>query len=133
MNGYKRVTIVAIVIPLTVLLTFFISQLAGFSINIFSLAGLVIAISLILDNCVVVIENITRIRSEGGSQIGLTELGVNQVASAVTVSTITFLALFVPFLLIPGLVSLLFRELILTIALAVSISLIVALAVTPAL
>jgi len=133
LNGYKRVTIVAIVIPLTVLLTFFISQLAGFSINIFSLAGLVIAISLILDNCVVVIENITRIRSEGGSQIGLTELGVNQVASAVTVSTITFLALFVPFLLIPGLVSLLFRELILTIALAVSISLIVALAVTPAL
>ncbi len=133
LKGWKRIAIVALTIPLTVLLTLFVSQLAGFSINIFSLAGLVIAICLILDDCVVVIENITRVRSEGGNQIGLTELGANQVVSAVLVSTITFLALFVPFLLIPGLVSLLFRELILTIAIAVSISTVVALTVTPTL
>ena len=133
LNGWRRVLIVAITIPVTILLTFFVTQLAGFSLNIFSLAGLVIAIALILDDCVVVIENITRIRSQGDSQLGLTELGVNQVASAVAVATVTFLALFVPFLLVPGLVSLLFRELILTIAIAVGISLIVALTVTPTL
>lgn len=133
LKGWRRVLIVAITIPVTVLLTFFVAQLMGFSLNIFSLAGLVIAICLILDDCVVVIENITRVRSEGGGQTGMTELGTNQVASAVLVSTVTFLALFVPFLLIPGLVSLLFRELVLTIAIAVSISTIVALTVTPTL
>jgi len=133
LNGWRRILIVSITIPVTVLLTFFVTQLAGFSLNIFSLAGLVIAIALILDDCVVVIENITRIRSQGGSQLGLTELGINQVASAVAVATVTFLALFVPFLLVPGLVSLLFRELILTIAVAVGISLIVALTATPTL
>jgi hydrophobe/amphiphile efflux-1 (HAE1) family protein len=133
LKGWKRVVIVAITIPTTVLLTFFVTQLAGFSLNIFSLAGMVIAICLILDNCVVVIENITRLRSEREEQQGLTEAGVNQVASAVLVSTVTFLALFVPFLLVPGLVSLLFRELVLTIAIAVCISLVVALTVTPSL
>ncbi len=133
LTGWKRVLIVAITIPVTVLLTFFVAQLGGFSLNVFSLAGLVIAIALILDNCVVVIENITRIRAGGTDQEGLTALGVNQVAGAITVATVTFLALFVPFLLVPGLVSLLFRELILTVAIAVAISLLVALTVTPTL
>ncbi|MDD3926004.1 MAG: efflux RND transporter permease subunit [bacterium] len=133
LKGWKRVLIVGITIPLTVLLTFFVTQLMGFSLNIFSLAGLVIAICLILDDCVVVIENITRIRRSDGDHLGLTELGTDQVAGAVLVSTVTFLALFVPFLLVPGLVSLLFRELILTIAVAVSVSTVTALTVTPAL
>ena len=133
LKGWKRVLIVTITIPVTVFLTFFIMQMSGFSVNIFSLAGLVIAISLILDDCVVVIENITRLRSEPKEQTGLTETGANQVAGAVFSSTITFLALFVPFMLVPGMVSLLFRELILTVAMAVTISTIVALTATPTL
>jgi len=133
LKGWRRILIVAITIPTSLLLTFFAMQLTGFSVNIFSLAALVIAIALILDACVVVIENVTRVREESESQAGMTEEGVNQVANAVLASTVTFLALFVPFLLVPGLVSLLFRELIVTIAFAISFAAIVALTVTPTL
>ena len=133
LKGWRRILIVGITIPTTLLLSFFAMQLMGFSVNIFSLAGLVIAIALIVDACVVVTENITRVREESENQSGMTEKGVNQVASAVLASTVTFLAFFVPFLLVPGLVSLLFRELIITIAVAISFSTIVALTVTPSL
>jgi len=133
LKGWRRVAIVAITIPVTVFFTLFVMRMAGFSVNIFSLAALVIAISLILDDCVVVIENITRIRSDASDHTGLTENGATQVAGAVFSSTITFLALFVPFLLVPGIVSLLFRELIITVAIAVAISTVVALTATPTL
>lgn len=129
LGHWRQVIVMLIALPVTIIFNFFLMQMGGFSINIFSLGGLVVAMGVVLDNSIVVIENITRLQTGGEKDPALQ--GVNEVGVAILASTLTFLALFLPFLLIPGLTSLLFRELILTIAGIVLISLIVALTVTP--
>jgi len=129
LGHWRQVIVMLIALPVTIVFNFFLMKLGGFSINIFSLGGLVVAMGVVLDNSIVVIENITRLQTTGEKDPALQ--GVNEVSVAILASTLTFLALFLPFLLVPGLTSLLFRELILTIAGIVLISLIVALTVTP--
>lgn len=134
LGHWRQVLVMLIALPITILLNFFLMKLGGFSLNIFSLGGLVVAMGVVLDNSIVVIENITRRLTErkpGKSADDVADAATDEVSLAVLASTLTFLALFLPFLLIPGLTSLLFRELILTIAGIVLISLIVALTVTP--
>lgn len=134
LGHWRQVLVMLIALPLTILFNFFLMQVGGFSINIFSLGGLVVAMGVVLDNSIVVIENITRQQAERKTETSDSPLAVaatTEVALAVLASTLTFLALFLPFLLIPGLTSLLFKELILTIAGVVIISLLVALTVTP--
>ena len=140
LGHWRQVLVMLIALPLTILLNFFLMQISGFSLNIFSLGGLVVAMGVVLDNSIVVIENITRCTHEvqksdcdakDDNLQHITTSATSQVATAVLASTITFLALFMPFLLVSGLTTLLFRELILTIAGIVIISLLVSLAVTP--
>ena len=135
LGHWREVLVMLIALPVTILFNFFLMRLGDFSINIFSLGGLVVAMGVVLDNSIVVIENISRKHAEqkknGDGQEGIAEKATGEVALAVLASTLTFLALFIPFLLIPGLTSLLFRELILTIAGIVVVSLLVALTVTP--
>lgn len=133
LGSWRQIIVMLIALPLPLILNFGLMKMAGFSLNIFSLGGLVIAIGVLLDNSIVVIENITRWRSEKpdepadeGSVSSTSEIG-----PAVVAATLSFLALFVPFLIVPGLTSLLFRELILVIAGIVVISLVVAITVTP--
>ncbi len=140
-GSWRQVLVMVIAIPLTLVLNFGLMKLAGFSLNIFSLGGLVIAIGVLLSNSIVVIENITRWRQENvvrdkydvniRPMNRLAEDATAEVGVAVVAATLSFLALFASFLLVPGLVSLLFRELILVVAGIVVISLIVALSITP--
>ncbi|MFO8049210.1 MAG: efflux RND transporter permease subunit, partial [Desulfosudaceae bacterium] len=120
-------------LPLTLILNFGLMKLAGFSLNIFSLGGLIVAIGVVLDNSIVVVENISRLRRENpGQEAGSQAVAATtEVGPALVAATLSFLALFVPFLIVPGLISLLFRELILVMAGIVIISLIVAVSVTP--
>jgi multidrug efflux pump subunit AcrB len=108
-------------------------KVAGFSLNIFSLGGLVVAIAVVLDNSIVVIENITRLKhgmpNDPASKIAIKATA--EVGPAIIAATLSFIAIFVPFLLVPGLVSLLFRELILVIAGVVTISLLTAITLAP--
>lgn len=131
--GWKRVVIVSLTLPVTLLGTFFFMQLLNFSINIFTLGGLVVAITVLLDNCIVVLENITRIQEEEPDEKYPVQKGAEQVSGAVLTATLTFIALFLPFLLVSGFVSLLFSELIITVAITITLSLIVALTLTPTL
>lgn len=132
LGHFKQVIVMMVALPVTILFNFFLMQLLGFSINIFSLGGLVVAMGVVLDNSIVVIENITRIhKTKGKADEETAYSGTVDVAFAILASTLTFLALFMPFLMIPGLTSLLFQELILTIAGIVVVSLLVALTVTP--
>lgn len=133
LTGWKRVLIVSLTLPVTLLGTFFFMQLLNFSINIFTLGGLVVAITVLLDNCIVVLENITRIQEEEPEELHPVQKGAEQVSGAVLTATLTFIALFLPFLLVSGFVSLLFSELILTVAITIILSLIVALTLTPTL
>ena len=133
LGSFRQVAVMVVALPLTLIVNFAMMKLAGFSLNIFSLGGLVVAIGIVLDNSVVVIENITRIRKKHPDKTLERQAvdGVSEVGPAVVAATASFLALFLPFLLVPGLTSLLFRELILMIAGIVVVSLVIGVAITP--
>lgn len=133
LGSWKQVLVMVLAIPITLILNFGLMKTAGFSLNIFSLGGLVIAIGVLLDNSIVVIEGITRRRHERPEEAAdaVAIAATSEIGPAIVAATLSFLALFVPFLLVPGLTSLLFRELILVIAGIVIISLAVAVSVTP--
>lgn len=121
----RQVFIVTSLLPLCAFTNFFLMRLAGFTLNIFSLGGLVIAIAIMLDAATVVIENITRLRHEKPdkplSEVALE--GTQQVSSAIVASAVAFFALFIPFLIVPGLITLLFRELVMIILTITALSL----------
>jgi len=133
LGSWRHALVMLLALPITLIINFALMQLGGFSLNIFSLGGLVVAIGVVLDNSIVVLENITRLRHLHPEQPleEVAETGTTEVGSAILAATLSFLALFVPFLLVPGLTSLLFRELILVIAGIVCVSLLVAITLTP--
>jgi len=133
LGSWRKVLAMVVTLSITILVNFGLMKLAGFSLNIFSLGGLVVAIGVAFDNSTVVLENITRVKHErpqmpsGEAAVGATA----EVGSAVLAATLSFLALFVSFLLTQSFTTLLFRELILVVAGIVVISLAVALSITP--
>lgn len=133
LGSWRQVVVIIIALPLILIMNFGLMRLAGFSLNIFSLGGLVIAIGVLVDNSILVIEAISRRREDNPTEPinNLVIAATSDIGPAVVAATLAFLALFVPFLLVPGLVSLLFRELILVIAGIVLISLITAISLTP--
>jgi CzcA family heavy metal efflux pump len=137
LGNWRRILVIIISMPLSILLTFTAMKLFGFSINILSLGGLVLAITVILDQSVIVLENIVRFQEEKTAEFksrgvdALISEATSEVASALLFAVLTFVALFLPFLMIPGLVSLLFHELIVIVAVAIASSMLVALTVTP--
>ncbi len=136
LGHWRQVVVMAIALPLTLLANFFVMQLAGFSLNLFSLGGLVVALGVILDNSIVVLENIARHKHAaqlhgGDLSMQLALKATREVGPAITAATLTFMGIFLPFLLVPGLAALLFKELVLVVAAIVLISLLVAITLTP--
>ena len=129
----RQVFIIAVVIPITLFANFFVMRLAGFSLNIFSLGGLVIAIGVMLDTGTIVLENITRLRAEHPDEpmAAIALRGTREVGGPIAASTLAFFALFLPFLLVPGMVTLLFRELVLIILSVIALSLLNAIFLVP--
>ena len=138
LGTWKRTLVIILSMPVSMLITFFCMKVLGFSFNIFSLGGLILAITIILDDSVIVLENITRHQENeleaGGARRPAQELialATNEVSQALLFAVLTFVALFLPFLLVPGLATLLFRELIIIVSIAVFSSRIVSITVTP--
>lgn len=115
--------IVGISMPLSFITTFAFMYAFGVNLNIISLAGLSIAIGMILDNSVVVLENIHRLRKEGAGVREGSERGATQVGMAVAASTLTTVAVFIPMLFVKGLTGQIFKDLSITIVSALMISL----------
>ena len=129
LGRWRQVFVMMVALPITLLANFGLMKGFGFSINVFSLGGLVVALGVILDNSIVVLENITRLKAEGVTNYA--EQGTTEMGSAIVTSTLTFLAIFLPFVFIPGMAAILFKELVLVVAGVVLISLLVAITVTP--
>ena len=129
LGRWRQVVVMMVALPVTLLTNFALMKGAGFSINVFSLGGLVVALGVILDNSIVVLENITRLKAEGVDDYA--ERGTAEVGSAVVTATLTFLAIFLPFVFVPGMAAILFKELVLVVAGVVVISLLVAITLTP--
>ena len=105
--------------------------LAGFSINILTLLALVLATGLVVDDAIVVLENIVRRRNLGAGPLAAAVLGTQEVYFAVLATTVTLAAVFIPISFLPGQAGGLFREFGFTLAIAVLLSSVVALSLTP--
>jgi hydrophobic/amphiphilic exporter-1 (mainly G- bacteria), HAE1 family len=123
--------IVAISIPVSIIATFSIMHWADVSMNIISLSGLTLAVGLVVDNAVVVLENIFRFREDGNDGATSAVNGAQEVAGPVVMSTLTTLVVFLPVLFVPGIAGLLFRDLALTVSFALVVSVLVALTLIP--
>ena len=129
-----RSTIVtAISIPTSVLITFVGLSWFGFSLNLFTLSALTIAIGRVVDDSIVVIENINRHLSYGEPKSKAILRAVKEVSSAITAATITTVAVFLPIALVGGIVGQLFRPFAFTFAIALVASLFVSLTIVPVL
>jgi CzcA family heavy metal efflux pump len=133
LGSFIRTAIVAAAVPISLCFTFFLMGLMGITINMISLGGLVLGVGMLLDNSIVMLENITRHQKQKADRLAAAEEASDEVGSAVVASTLTNLAAVLPFLMISGLIVLLFRDLILTISIAISASLLTALTVVPTL
>ncbi|MDI6402650.1 efflux RND transporter permease subunit, partial [Balneolaceae bacterium ANBcel3] len=133
LGSLRRSVIVALMIPVAIIATFVLMNAGGLTLNIMSLGGLALAVGLLIDNAIVMIENIYRHQTElNKSPVEAAKDGSREVLSAVVAGTMTNLAAVLPFLLVTGLAALLFRELIFTIAFALLISLLTAITLIPA-
>ncbi|CAE7149012.1 unnamed protein product [Symbiodinium necroappetens] len=130
--GSLRVVAIPIVaIPLSLVSVLFLIWLMGFSINLLTLLAMVIAIGLVVDDAIVVVENVHRHIEEGKTPMDAALLGARQVALPVVAMTLTLVAVYLPIGFLGGLTGVLFSEFALTLAGAVMISGIIALILTP--
>jgi len=127
----RSTLIVAVSLPISVMGTFFAAYMLGQSLNIMTLGGLALAVGLIVDDAVVVIENIYRHLAMGEPPREAARNATSQIFTAVLASTITVITVFVPLLLIPGLQGLIFGPFALVIIVGVGISLLVATTTVP--
>ncbi|NTJ68477.1 MMPL family transporter [Agrobacterium rhizogenes] len=121
----------AATIPLSLIGTFAVMYLAGYSLDNLSLMGLTIAVGFVVDDAIVVIENVMRHVDEGKSTLEAAVEGSREVGFTIVSMTVSLVAVFIPILLMSGIVGRLFREFAVTISVAITISGLVSLTVTP--
>jgi multidrug efflux pump subunit AcrB len=131
--GVKTASFVGIAIPLSMLLSFSILQLVGFTLNIVVLFSLILALGMLVDNGIVVVENIYRFRERGYDRVAAAKLGTGEVAVPIIASTATTLAAFFPMVFWPGIIGEFMAYLPWTLIITLSSSLFVALVVNPVL
>ena len=118
-------------IPISVIFAVVLMYFSGVTINMISLSGLAVAVGMLVDNSVVVIENIYRLRAKGATVIQAAVSGARQVLGAITASTLTTVCVFLPIVFVEGITKQLFTDLALTITYSLLASLIVALTLVP--
>ena len=131
LGSFRSVLIPVITIPLSMIGVLFFMQLMGYSINLLTLLAMVLAIGLVVDDAIVVVENIHRHIDEGKTPFDAAILGAREIAVPVISMTITLAAVYAPIGFLSGLTGVLFKEFALTLAGSVVISGIVALTLSP--
>ncbi|MGI2260319.1 efflux RND transporter permease subunit [Shewanella sp. GXUN23E] len=123
--------IISVSIPFSVIATFNMMYFSEISLNIMSLGGIALAVGLLVDNAIVVLENIDRCRKLGMSKIEAAIVGSQEVSGAIMASTLTTLAVFIPLIFVDGIAGALFADQALTVTFALLASLLVALTAIP--
>ena len=131
--GLRTAPFVGLAIPLSMLISFVILQLAGFTLNMVVLFSLILALGMLVDNAIVVVENIYRYRERGYDGVAAARFATGEVSTPIIASTATTLAAFVPLAFWPGLVGEFMKYLPLTLIITLSSSLFVALIILPTL
>ncbi|MFI4941577.1 MAG: efflux RND transporter permease subunit, partial [Burkholderiales bacterium] len=132
LGNFRAVTVPVIAMPLSLIGTFFIMLMLGYSINLLTLLALVLAIGLVVDDAIIVVENVDRhMTKEGKSPLEAALLGARELASPILAMTVVLIAVYVPIGFQGGLTGALFSEFAFTLASAVTVSAIVALTLSP--
>lgn len=132
LKDIKPTIVIACSIPLSVIAAVVIMYFTGITLNVISMSGLVLGIGMLVDNSIVVIENIYRLRGEGYSIKEAAVEGASQVSGAIVASTLTTISVYAPIIFTEGITRQLFVDLALTIAFTLIASLVVALTFVPA-
>ncbi|MBI4063710.1 MAG: efflux RND transporter permease subunit [Elusimicrobia bacterium] len=122
---------VLIAIPTSILGTFIVTYFLGFTLNTFTLLGLTLAIGIVVDDAIMVLENIVRHREKGESRVESASRGANEIGFAALAATISILAIFIPVVFMKGIMGKFFYQFGVTMSAAVVISLLEALTLTP--
>lgn len=131
LRDWRSTIIPVLAIPVSILSAFFIMYVAGFSINVLTLLGLVLAIGLVVDDAIVVLENIYKKVEEGMSPIQAAFAGSKEIYFAVISTTITLAAVFLPIIFMGGISGQLFKEFAIVVSGSVLVSAFVALTLSP--
>ncbi|MBC7339001.1 MAG: efflux RND transporter permease subunit [Firmicutes bacterium] len=123
---------IAVAIPFSVVATFVLLHFSGLTLNIMTLGGLALGVGMLVDNAIVVIESVFRHLERGEDPRRAAVTGTSEVAMAITASTLTTLAVFLPVVFVGGITGHLFRELAVTVSFALASSLVVAVTLVPA-
>jgi len=129
--GLRSATIIAMIIPLSMLITFFLIQMLGYTLNMIVLFSLVLVLGMLVDNAIVIVENIYRHVQLGYSRFEAAKLGAREVAWPVTTSTLTTVGAFLPLMFWPGIMGDFMKYLPITLSLGLLASLFVALVFSP--
>ncbi|MDK2584508.1 efflux RND transporter permease subunit [Romboutsia sedimentorum] len=132
LRSFKTTLVVAFSIPISVLFAVVLMYFSNITLNIISLSGLALGVGMLVDNSIVVIENIYRLRNQGMSIKKAAVYGARQVSGAIFASTLTTICVFLPIVFTKGVTKQLFVDMGLTIAYSLIASLVVALTVVPA-
>ncbi len=127
----RATLITGLAIPVSVIGTFVLMYVFDLSLNIMSLGGIALAVGMLVDNAVVVLENIVRHRELGESRVVASTRGTSEVGTAITAATLTSVAVFFPMVFITGIAGQLFRDQALTVSFSLLFSLIVAMTLVP--
>jgi HAE1 family hydrophobic/amphiphilic exporter-1 len=131
LNDVRSTMIIALSLPISLITTFFFMGQAGVSLNVMSLGGLALATGMVVDDSIVVLENIARLREQGMGIFEAAVKGAREVSMAVIASTLTTVAVFFPLVFVQGVAGQLFRDQALTVTFAMLISLVVAMTLIP--
>ena len=132
LRDWRPTVITLVSIPVSVVFAIVLMYFSGVTINMISLSGLAVAVGMLVDNSVVVIENIYRLRAKGYTVIQAAVSGAGQVLGAITASTLTTVCVFLPIVFVEGITKQLFTDLALTMCYSLLASLLVALTLVPA-
>jgi HAE1 family hydrophobic/amphiphilic exporter-1 len=131
LSSFSSAVIIGIAIPVSVISTFALMYFNGFTLNTVSFGGLALGVGMLVDNAIVVLENIVRHREEGKNARDAAIIGSREVGMAITASTLTTVAVFVPVVFIQGVSAVTFQQLAYVVSFSLLCSLVVALTIVP--
>ncbi|MBT8613808.1 MMPL family transporter [Polynucleobacter paneuropaeus] len=131
LGSYRAVAIPVIAMPLSLIGTFFLMQVLGYSINLLTLLALVLAIGLVVDDAIIVVENVDRHMKEGKSPFDAAIIAARELGSPILAMTVVLIAVYIPIGFQGGLTGALFTEFAFTLASSVAVSGLIALTLSP--
>ena len=131
LKNLRTTLIIGVAIPISLVTSFILLFFNGITLNMMTLGGLALAVGMLVDSAIVVLENIFRFNSEGYSREEAAIQGASEVGMAITASTLTTIAVFVPIMFVEGIVGTIFRDFALTVTLSLAASLVVSLTLIP--